>query len=312
MKLYKPRFWDRRKFSVWPYILFPFSIIVNLINLLKFKYSKKEKFNVPIITVGNIYLGGTGKTPLCIEIFQILRSLKLNPAFVKKYYDEHSDERKLLEKSGKVFSNQQRSEAIKLLIEEKFRVAILDDGFQDPNINSDISIVCFNEKQWIGNGFVIPSGPLREALTSLKRCNYVFINGDQNLNIENTISKFNADIKIFYTKYKLLNLDNIKDKRVLAFAGIGNPKNFFDLLKDNNIQVVKTAIFPDHYNFKKIDIFNLNKKAKELNSFLVTTEKDYSRLNNEDKKNIICLKIELFIDKKKEFTNELKKLYENL
>ncbi len=84
MKVYKPKFWDSRKFSVWPYFFFPFTLIINLINLLKFKYSKKEKFDIPIILVGNIYLGGTGKTPLCIEIFQILKSLKLNPAFIKK------------------------------------------------------------------------------------------------------------------------------------------------------------------------------------------------------------------------------------
>ena len=308
MKVYKPRFWDSKQFSIWPYVFFPFSAIVNLINLIKFKYSKKEKFNIPIISVGNIYLGGTGKTPLCIEIFQILKSLKINAAFTKKYYEKYADERKLLENTGKVFSNKQRSEAIKLLIDSKFEVAILDDGFQDPSIKSDISIICFNEKQWIGNGFVIPSGPLREKLTALKRCNHVFINGDQNLELEKIINKFNPKIKIFYTQYKLINLDGIRNKKVLAFAGIGNPTNFFDLLKNNNIEIIETLSFPDHYNFKKIDILKLNKKAKELNACLVTTEKDYFRLNNEDKKNINYLKIELLIDKKEEFINELKKI----
>ena len=308
MKVYKPKFWDNREFSVWPYFFFPFTLIINLINLLKFKYSKKEKFDIPIILVGNIYLGGTGKTPLCIEIFQILKSLKLNPAFIKKHHGKYADETKLLENIGKVFSNKQRSEAVKSLVSSNFKVAILDDGFQDPSVKSDISIICFNEKQWIGNGFVIPSGPLREKLTALKRCNYVFINGDQNLELEKTINQFNPKIKIFYTQYKLINLDDIKNKKVLAFAGIGNPTNFFDLLKNNNIEIIETLNFPDHYNFKKIDITKLNKRAKELNACLVTTEKDYSRLNNEDKKNINCLKIKLLIDKKEEFINELKKI----
>ena len=308
MKVYKPRFWDSKKFSVWPYVFFPFSVIINLINLLKFKYSKKEKFSIPIISVGNIYLGGTGKTPLCIEIFQILRSLKINAAFAKKYYEKFSDERKLLENTGKVFSNKQRSEAVKSLVSSNFKVAILDDGFQDPSVKSDISIICFNEKQWIGNGFVIPSGPLREKLNALKRCNYVFINGNQNLEFEKTINKFNPEIKVFYTQYKLASLDDIINRKVLAFAGIGNPENFFDLLKNNNIEIAEVLNFPDHYNFKKIDILNLNKKAKELNACLVTTEKDYFRLNNEDKKNIKYLKFELLIDKKEEFINELKKI----
>ena len=308
MKVYKPKFWDSREFSVWPYFFFPFTLIINLINLLKFKYSKKEKFDIPIILVGNIYLGGTGKTPLCIEIFQILKSLKLNPAFIKKHYGKYADETKLLENVGKVFANKQRSEAVKSLINSNFKVAIFDDGFQDPSVKSDISIICFNEKQWIGNGFVIPSGPLREKLNALKRCNYVFINGNQNLEFEKTINKFNPEIKVFYTQYKVTNLDDIINRKVLAFAGIGNPENFFDLLKNNNIEIIETLKFPDHYNFKKIDITKLNKRAGELDACLVTTEKDYFRLSNEYKKNIKYLKFELLIDKKEEFINELKKI----
>jgi tetraacyldisaccharide 4'-kinase len=308
MKVYKPKFWNSKEFSVLPYFLFPFTLIINLINLLKFKFSKKEKFDIPIILVGNIYLGGTGKTPLCIEIFRILKSLKLNPAFIKKNHGKYTDETKLLESIGKVFSNKQRSEAVKSLINNNFKVAIFDDGFQDPGVKSDISIICFNEKQWIGNGFVIPSGPLREKLNALKRCNCVFINGNQNLEFEETINKFNPEIKVFYTRYSLTNLEDIINKKVIAFAGIGNPENFFDLLKNNNVEILETLKFPDHYNFKKIDIADLNKRARELDACLVTTEKDYFRLGNEDKKNIKYLKFELHIDKKEEFINELKKI----
>ncbi len=274
MKVYKPKFWNSKEFSVLPYFLFPFTLIINLINLLKFKFSKKEKFDIPIILVGNIYLGGTGKTPLCIEIFRILKSLKLNPAFIKKNHGKYTDETKLLESIGKVFSNKQRSEAVKSLINNNFKVAIFDDGFQDPGVKSDISIICFNEKQWIGNGFVIPSGPLREKLNALKRCNCVFINGNQNLEFEETINKFNPEIKVFYTRYSLTNLEDIINKKVIAFAGIGNPENFFDLLKNNNVEILETLKFPDHYNFKKIDIADLNKRARELDACLVTTEKD--------------------------------------
>ena len=308
MKFYKPNFWENKKFSIWPYILFPFSIMYNLGYYLKSKYTKREKFNIPIICVGNIYLGGTGKTPLCIAIYKMLVSLNINPAFIKKHHEETVDENVLLENTGNLFVNKKRSEAIKSLIKSKAEVAILDDGFQDPRIKSDISIICFNERQFIGNGFLIPSGPLRERLTALKRCNYVFINGDKNLKIEENINKFNSKIKIFYTQYKLINLEDIKNKKVLAFAGIGNPVNFFNLLKNNNIEMTETLSFPDHYNFKKTDILNLNKRAKKLNACLVTTEKDYFRLSNEDKKNVNCLKIELHIDKKVEFINELKKI----
>ena len=96
----------------------------------------------------------------------------------------------LLENTGNLFVNKKRSEAIKSLIKSKAEVAILDDGFQDLRIKSDISIICFNERQFIGNGFLIPSGPLRERLTALRRCNYVFINGDKNFKIEENITLY--------------------------------------------------------------------------------------------------------------------------
>ena len=311
MKLKKPKFWDKKNSLLLPYIFFPLSLLVIIFNLIKSIYFKREKFNVPIICVGNIYLGGTGKTPLCIEIFKIVKFLGANPAFVKKKYSEFVDEQKLLEKVGKVFQSKSRSSAIKELVNNNLNVAILDDGFQDFRIKSDISIVCFNEKQWIGNGFVMPSGPLRENLTALKRSNYVFINGEKNSKIEEIIYKFNSRVKIFYTKYNLINSENLKNKKVLAFAGIGNPENFFELLKNENVKIAEKLSFPDHYNFTKKDIINLNDRAKNTEAILVTTEKDYNRLNDEDKKNIYCVKIELKINDKNEFINDLKKLYEN-
>ena len=104
------------------------------------------------------------------------------------------------------------------------------------------------------------------------------------MELEKIINKFNSKIKIFYNQYKLENLDIIRNKKVLAFAGIGNPLNFFELLKENNVELIETLNFPDHYKFKKRDISNLIKKAKKFNACLVTTEKDYFRLSNEDKK----------------------------
>ena len=105
MNINKPKFWDKKNFTIWPYFFLPFSGIVNLFNLFNFRYLEKKDFNIPIICVGNIYLGGTGKTPLCIEIFKILTSLNVNPAFVKKYHEEFIDENKLLENTGRMRKN---------------------------------------------------------------------------------------------------------------------------------------------------------------------------------------------------------------
>ena len=305
MILNKPNFWDYKNNSIWSILLLPFTLILLCYNFFKFK-KKRKKFNIPIVCVGNIYLGGTGKTPLCIEIHRILKSLKFRPAFIKKYYKESIDEMYLLEKTGSVFIEKTRINSINLLINNNYDAAILDDGFQDHEIKIDISIVCFNQRQWIGNGHLIPAGPLREKLSSLNRSNFVFINGKKDLNNEKIIKKNNPNIKIYYTSYQPYNLENFKNKKLIAFAGIGNPKNFFDVLINNNLEILKSKSFPDHYNFSKKDITNLKETAEKSNAILLTTEKDYLRIKEKDRENIKYLKIKLKINKEEEFINNLK------
>ena len=106
------------------------------------------------------------------------------------------DEVNLQKQIGPIYQNKKRIEAIREAIQNKANVAILDDGFQDFSINKNLSIVCFNEKQWIGNGLIIPSGPLREDLSALKRANCVIINGEKNIDIESKILKKNRKVKI--------------------------------------------------------------------------------------------------------------------
>ena len=305
MKLKKPKFWDNPKLSIWSILFFPFSLIYFFFSYIK-QLKRSKKFHVPVVCVGNIYLGGTGKTPLAKEIFKITRSLGKNPAFVKKYYDYLQDEIEMLEGVGKTFIAKERAEGIELLIKNNNDIAILDDGFQDSSIRKSFSILCFNQKQWIGNGFLIPSGPLRERLSSIKRADCIVINGDKDNIIENQINEI-KQLKIFYTKYKPKNLEILKDKKIFAFAGIGNPLNFFELLKKNNLQLLNYQSFPDHYNYKKKDLDNLKSKAKELNALLLTTEKDYCRIDIDFRKGIEKLDVDLEIDSKEEFINLIKK-----
>ena len=243
MNFFKPKFWDKNQISFFSVLLFPISLLIKVLNFFKRFLTKTNQSSIPIICVGNIYLGGTGKTPLCIEIFSILKNLNMNPAFIRKKYDSFQDEVDLQKKVGPIYQNKRRIEAIKEAILDKVNVAILDDGFQDFSIYKNLSIVCFNEKQWIGNGLVIPSGPLRENFSALKRANCVIINGKKNTDIENKILNKNKEIKIFYMKYKAQNSDEFKNKKVIAFAGIGNPENFFNLLKDNKINIAEEIKF---------------------------------------------------------------------
>ena len=308
MNFFKPRFWDKKQISVFSILLLPISITIQIFSKARNLLSKCKKFSIPVICVGNIYLGGTGKTPVCIELNNILKNLNKKTAYVRKKHDVYEDEKNLLEQSGPVYEQLKRADALNDVVENKFEAAVLDDGFQDFSIKKDFSIICFNERQWIGNGFTIPSGPLREKISSLKRADCVLINGAYNSDIENKILKNNNSIKIFYFKYEPTNIDNFKNRKAVCFAGIGNPKNFFSLLKENGIDVSEEICFADHYNYSKIDLDNLIKKAKEKNSILLTTEKDYFRIHKDYRKNIDCLKIKAKIEKENEFIEEIKRV----
>ena len=306
MIFFKQKFWDKTKISFFAIVLFPITLILKLLIFLKNIFTKIHKFQIPIICVGNIYLGGTGKTPMCIEIFSILKNLNMRPGFVRKEYSSFQDEVNLQKKIGPIYQNKKRIDAIKNAIKDGINIAILDDGFQDFSVNKNLSIVCFNEKQWVGNGFPIPSGPLREELSSLKRADCVILNGEKNINIEKKIYSKNKLIKIFYIKYKSLNIDNFKDKKVIAFAGIGNPINFFDLLKENNIDIIEKIKFPDHYNYTKEDLEKLISKAKSSGGMLLTTEKDFFRIGGNYQKYINCLKISVEMQNKNHFIETIK------
>ena len=307
MKLKKPKFWDSSRFSFWAILFFPISILFLLFSFIN-KYKISKKFPIPVICVGNIYVGGTGKTPLASEIFKITKSLGKNPAFVKKYYDYLKDEITMLKKVGTTFVSKSRKEAIESLIKNKNDIAILDDGFQDYTIKKNFSVVCFNQKQWIGNGLVIPSGPLRERITAVNRSDCIVINGERNIKIEDQIYNKNKNAKIFYSKYKPVDINRFKDKQIYAFSGIGNPSNFFDLLRENNLNLIGTNSFPDHYHFTKSDLEILIKKINsEKNQILLTTEKDYFRIHDNFKTHFQYLKIELEIENKDNFIELIKK-----
>ena len=308
MILKKPKFWDYKRVSFWSVIFYPLSLIYLILIFLKKNISTLKTYKkppIPVICIGNIYLGGTGKTPVVREIFKIIKSLDRKPAFIKKKYSYLDDEIKMLQKTGETFVCIKRYTGISSLVDKNYNVAILDDGFQDYSIKPDLSILCFNSKQLIGNGFLIPSGPLRERLNSVTRADCIIINGEKNLEFENYLLKYSKKKKmhIFYSKYQINNLEKFKNKEILAFAGIGNPSNFFDLLKENNLNLTQTLSFPDHHNYSEKD-FNKINENKSLK--IVTTEKDYYRMTEKQQAMCECVKVNLEIENEKEFKNLIK------
>ena len=311
MKFKKPKFWDYKKPNIISYLLLPISVLVKIAKFIKNVTIKKKKFeSIKTICIGNIYLGGTGKTSLSLKINKILKD-KIKSCFVKKYYSNQIDEQKILEKNGKLFKSKNRSESIKQAINEGFKVAIFDDGLQDPSINYDYNIVCFNINNWIGNGQTIPSGPLRENIKNLKKYKNVFLNGNkENIeNIEKYIHEIDPNINIYQGEYIPLNIDEFdKKNKYLVFSGIGNHKTFISMLKINNINVVKDIEFPDHYKYSVKEIDNIISISKKLDCKIITTEKDYMRLNNNNEINYI--KSELKIINEENFLSNISKIYD--
>jgi len=310
MQLKKPKFWDKKKPNLISYLLLPFTSIIKLNNLFQSFALPKKSNLIKSICVGNIYVGGTGKTPTTIKLFKILKELKIKVAVGKKFYPSQKDEIKILKNYTNLLISNNRKNIIKKAKELKQEMVVFDDGLQDNSVYHDFKIVCFDYQNWIGNGQLIPAGPLREKIDSLKKYDCVFLKdvGSNKIDIvTKEIKKINRNIKIFCTYLEISNLKQInKFNKIIIFSGIGNPNNFKRILQKNNFNIIEEIIYPDHYEYKKNDLTQIKKIAKKIGANIITTEKDFIKLSDKEKKNINFLKVNLKIKNEKNFINFLK------
>ena len=200
-------------------------------------------------------MGGTGKTPISIFLAKEFLKIGKKSVIVRKFYSNHKDEHDLIKENfSNLILNKDRIQGVIKAEKYGHDCVILDDGFQDFSIKKKLNIICFHQNQLIGNGLVLPAGPLRERLSSLKRAHSVLINGKKNDNFKKKILNINKNLKIFYLIYKPQNLEQFKNKRLLAIAGIGNPENFLQLIEENKLRVEEKLIFPDHHIFHKLKL----------------------------------------------------------
>ena len=189
-------------------------------------------------------------------------------------------------------------------IEEKIKLTA--------STKKDLNIICFNHNQLIGNGLVLPSGPLRNKMNSLNEANIILINGKQNNKFKEKILKINKNLEVFYSSYKPTNIDQFKKKKLLAIAGIGNPDNFFQLIEENGLYIEKKLIFPDHYVFSKKEIQNIINESKIKNYQIIMTEKDFFKINHFDidDDEIKYIKLSLVIKEREKFIEAVTKIYD--
>ncbi len=311
-----PSYWYTK--ATWfSSLLLPLSYIWLLLSMLRRTFKKKYFFNIPILCVGNVLAGGGGKTPLVIEICKYYKKKKINVHVVYKAYktkigmsvlnvnqdknNNFDDEAILISKYANTWLCKKREYGIKAAIKAGAKLIILDDGLQDTSIKKDMNILVSNQNQGNGNNRIIPAGPLREPVTSaVKKSSCLFFYGEKN-KINKYFRNYKKNIFCATINIDIKKTINIKEKKIIAFAGIAHPYNFFKTLNDHNLNVIHTISFPDHFKYKRSDIDKILLKCKEQSAEPVTTYKDFVKIPNNMKKYFSVIDINIEFDKKKFF-----------
>ena len=301
------------------FILIPISLLYLLFFYLIALFKTEEKIDTPVICVGNINVGGTGKTSFLLKIVNNLKNNKKNICVLLKGYGGKktafkkvslNDSAALVGDEAILYSNHvptyisnNRSLAIKKIFYDLSPdFILLDDGFQDRSLYKDKNILMGNGDRGFENRLCLPAGPLRELIKpALKRAQFFIIVGDDKTRIKSMCK--NIEIDTLTASIEPLYID--KNKKYLAFSGIGNNQSFFDTLINNNCTVLKTVEFPDHHFFSENELNNLKKTALDNHLSLITTEKDFVRIPREQRKGIECLKVEINLPNMDEFMHKL-------
>jgi tetraacyldisaccharide 4'-kinase len=251
---------------------------------------------IPVICVGNFVVGGSGKTPTALEVACACRKLRLNPGFLTRGYrgrepgplvvslavhssHDVGDEALLLAQFAPTVVAADRPSGAKLLASLGADIIVMDDGFQNPSLNKDLSLVVVDSVRGIGNGFVLPAGPLRAPLSHQIRCaDALVVIGDGWAERSVRIAA-RAGLPILRAKTESARRRGLRRHAYLAFAGIGDPARFYETLAAAGAVVDHTMSFPDHHVFTHEDCEAILAEAKKRNLVPITTEKDRVRLN---------------------------------
>ncbi len=310
------KFWNSN--NIINLVLQPLSLFYYLIIKI-YKILKHEKnCRIPILCVGNITLGGAGKTPTVIEIRKILsnhvenifvltrgyKGSEQGPLIVSKdsSFYEVGDESLLHSKYGPTCVSKNKFLGAKFCENRGCNLIIMDDGMQSIDIKKDCRILVIDGNYGFGNQKIFPAGPLREPINQcIKKSDLILVIGNTK-----SLKKFSMipKDKLFRAK-KEINFKSLKNKNLFVFSALGNNKNFHSSLLDKGFKIQKFKNFSDHYVFKRNDMLKIIKVAKKLNLSVVCTEKDFFKVPNEFKKFICPIGLNLKIENKKLFTKKI-------
>ena len=320
-----PRFWNKEN-SIWSTLLKPFSLLYAFVTRCRLK-KKGYHAKMPVICVGNIFVGGVGKTPVCLALGELLhekgksfyylnhgyKADKQNVVVDKRAHTalDVGDEALLLNEIAPTIVSSNRSKGAKLAEKWGARALIMDDGFQNPSLKKDFSFVVVDGNKGFGNERVLPAGPLREPVKEgLKRANAIILVGEDKWGVRFYLERNGFSLPILTGHFELDDtvVSLFKNKNVFAFAGLGNPQKFYDSLKQVGIVVQQTADFPDHYYYTRFDIDALKAKAGDM--AILTTEKDGVKLPKDTRQNIFVMPGKFIFDKPEEVWNLLQGVWD--
>lgn len=312
-----PEFWYNAKSGRDRFIvaaLSPLSRIYDAVVRHRFDMHYPIPLLRPVICVGNLVAGGAGKTPVVQALLPLLFDLGYNPHILSRgyggeeegplqvapgrdTYEDVGDEALLHAQAAPAWVSRNRAAGAQAAIDTGATAVLMDDGFQNPSLYKNFSLLVFDGASGIGNGKVMPAGPLRESMAfGLSRADAVLILGEDKCGVRKDIEKRSA-VPIF-TAHLRPAKDNpdVFGKQVFAFAGIGRPEKFRDTLVQAGAVVEGWASFPDHYPYSEEDLGDIIAAAKVKNAPVITTAKDYTRLPSVYKKDVLVFGVEAVFD----------------
>lgn len=298
-----PAFWSEPNFL--SRLLKPLGTVYAFATRLRIGLGRPCKIGRPVVCIGNLTAGGTGKTPVAVAVAGLLQQAGKNPFFVSRGYggtlknimvdkekhtaSEVGDEPLLLARRAPVIVNPDRVAGAQKALRSGAEVIVMDDGFQNPGLYKDLSFLVFDGGFGIGNGLSVPAGPLRENFAAgLKRAHAAIILGEDKHNLSAKI----AGIPIFRGSVVPVRPE-VSNTDAVAFAGIGRPEKFYQSLRDLDMAPVETYDFPDHHRYTPAELEKLIARGKELNADIFTTSKDYVKIPLSLQKHFKVLQIDI-------------------
>lgn len=305
-----PQFWQRETNSLLPFLLAPAACLYGGVSRIHRSLQKRERVSVPVICIGNVVAGGAGKTPVAVAVARLFLSVGKKPHFLSRGYggslagptrvvlDVHTfrevgDEPLILAETAPTWIAKDRAAGARAAEEAGADVIIMDDGFQNPTLIKDLSLLVLDADYGVGNGRLIPAGPLRESLSAgLRRSDAAILVGKS---IQKELKIQLSEFKPVY-KAKIVprpSADTIGGEKVVAFAGIGRPEKFFTSLRESGCELIKCFSYADHHIYEKDEIMVMVELAATQNAVLVTTRKDYVRLPSDAKMMVTVFDVDM-------------------